>query len=226
MAVAEAYPDLKANENFLDLQQQLGHIETELQGARRYYNATVRDLNSTIQSFPDMLVARPTGFHRRAVLPGRGPEHPVRAPGVVRPPGGVMMRAFRAALAALLIQAAAPASAEEQITSFFSDVAVQEDSSLEVTETIDVVSEGNRIRRGIYRDFPTRYRGPRRQPGPGRLRLPRRDPQRPAGAGRGGTTVERGQDQDRKRRHADRSRQAPLCDPLPHDSPDRPLRRL
>jgi hypothetical protein len=59
MAVAEAYPDLKANENFLDLQQQLANIETELQGARRYYNATVRDLNSTVQSFPDMLVARP-----------------------------------------------------------------------------------------------------------------------------------------------------------------------
>lgn len=62
MAVAEAYPDLKANENFLDLQQKLANIESELQGARRYYNATVRDLNSTVQSFPDMLVAGPTGF--------------------------------------------------------------------------------------------------------------------------------------------------------------------
>jgi LemA protein len=62
MAVAEAYPDLKANQNFLDLQGQLATIETELQGARRYYNATVRDLNSTIQSFPPVLVARPMGF--------------------------------------------------------------------------------------------------------------------------------------------------------------------
>lgn len=62
MAVAEAYPDLKANENFLDLQQQLATIETELQGSRRYYNATVRDLNTTVQSFPDVLVARPAGF--------------------------------------------------------------------------------------------------------------------------------------------------------------------
>ena len=62
MAVAEAYPDLRANENFLDLQQQLANVETELQGARRYYNATVRDLNSTVQSFPDVLVARPAGF--------------------------------------------------------------------------------------------------------------------------------------------------------------------
>jgi LemA protein len=61
-AVAEAYPELKANQNFLQLQDQLSGIETELQGARRYYNATVRDLNSTIQSFPPSLIARPMGF--------------------------------------------------------------------------------------------------------------------------------------------------------------------
>jgi len=61
-AVAEAYPALKANENFLQLQGQLAAIENELQGARRYYNATVRDLNSTIQSFPPVLIARPMGF--------------------------------------------------------------------------------------------------------------------------------------------------------------------
>jgi LemA protein len=61
-AVAEAYPELKANTNFLQLQDQLSGIEGELQGARRYYNATVRDLNSTIQSFPPVLIARPMGF--------------------------------------------------------------------------------------------------------------------------------------------------------------------
>ncbi|QNM83209.1 LemA family protein [Sphingomonas sabuli] len=61
-AVAEAYPDLKANQNFLDLQGQLATIETELQSARRYYNATVRDLNASIQSFPSVLIARPMGF--------------------------------------------------------------------------------------------------------------------------------------------------------------------
>jgi LemA protein len=61
-AVAEAYPDLKANQNFLELQDQLSSIETDLQGARRYYNATVRDLNSTIQSFPPSLIAGPLGF--------------------------------------------------------------------------------------------------------------------------------------------------------------------
>ena len=62
MAVAEAYPDLKANQNFLDLQGQLSTIETELQGARRYYNATARDLNTGIQSFPAVMIARPMGF--------------------------------------------------------------------------------------------------------------------------------------------------------------------
>ena len=61
-AVAEAYPELKANTNFLQLQDQLSSIETELQGARRYYNATVRDLNSTVQSFPPVLIAGPLGF--------------------------------------------------------------------------------------------------------------------------------------------------------------------
>ena len=61
-AVAEAYPELKANTNFLQLQDQLSSIEGELQSARRYYNATVRDLNSNIQSFPQVLIARPMGF--------------------------------------------------------------------------------------------------------------------------------------------------------------------
>ena len=61
-AVAEAYPELKANQNFLQLQDQLSSIETELQSARRYYNATVRDLNAMIQSFPPALIAGPMGF--------------------------------------------------------------------------------------------------------------------------------------------------------------------
>jgi len=61
-AVAEAYPQLRATENFQQLQDQLSAIETELQSARRYYNATVRDLNTAIQSFPSVLIARPMGF--------------------------------------------------------------------------------------------------------------------------------------------------------------------
>jgi len=64
-ALAEAYPDLKASDRFLDLQKALVAIESDLQNARRYYNAVVRDLNVRIQSFPHMLLARPLGFRER-----------------------------------------------------------------------------------------------------------------------------------------------------------------
>jgi len=61
-ALAEAYPDLKADENFQQLQSELSGLEGELQSARRYYNATARDLNTRVRSFPDMLFAAPMGF--------------------------------------------------------------------------------------------------------------------------------------------------------------------
>jgi LemA protein len=64
-AVAEAYPELKADKNFLSLQQQLAEIEDQLQMARRYYNGTVRNLNISIQSFPDNLVAGMLGFREQ-----------------------------------------------------------------------------------------------------------------------------------------------------------------
>jgi LemA protein len=62
IAVAEAYPQLKANENFLKLQEQLAEIEEQLQFARRYYNGAVRNMNISIQSFPELLIAKPFGF--------------------------------------------------------------------------------------------------------------------------------------------------------------------
>lgn len=62
MAVAEAYPDLKADANFRQLQEELSEIEEHLQSARRYYNATVRDLNTKIESFPNVMIAGPLGF--------------------------------------------------------------------------------------------------------------------------------------------------------------------
>jgi LemA protein len=61
-AVAEAYPELKSNENFRELQDDLDKLETELQQARRYYNGTVRNLNIAVESFPSNLVARLFGF--------------------------------------------------------------------------------------------------------------------------------------------------------------------
>jgi LemA protein len=66
LVVAEAYPELKADANFRALQDELSEVETELQSARRYYNATVRDLNTRIASLPDLLIARPLGFHEEA----------------------------------------------------------------------------------------------------------------------------------------------------------------
>jgi LemA protein len=65
MALAEAYPDLKASDNFLDLQKQLAAIEDELQMARRYYNGAARNLNVLVQSFPSNLVAGTFGFGQR-----------------------------------------------------------------------------------------------------------------------------------------------------------------
>jgi len=56
-AVAEGYPDLKANQNFLELQRQLADVEEQLQLARRYYNGTARNLNIQIESFPSNIVA-------------------------------------------------------------------------------------------------------------------------------------------------------------------------
>lgn len=61
-AVAEAYPELKANENFLRLQSSLQEIENELESARRYYNGAVRDLNSKIVVFPNNFVASMFGI--------------------------------------------------------------------------------------------------------------------------------------------------------------------
>jgi LemA protein len=56
-AVAEAYPDLKANQNFLDLQRQLADTEDKIQAARRFYNGNVRDLVTAMQSFPGNMIA-------------------------------------------------------------------------------------------------------------------------------------------------------------------------
>ena len=61
-AVMEAYPDLKANQNFLELQRQLAEIEQAIEFARRYYNGSVRNLNILVQSFPSNLVARAFNF--------------------------------------------------------------------------------------------------------------------------------------------------------------------
>ncbi len=60
-AVSEAYPDLKANQNFISLQQELSNTEDKIQASRRFYNGTVRDLNTALQSFPGNVIA--STFH-------------------------------------------------------------------------------------------------------------------------------------------------------------------
>lgn len=64
-AVAENYPDLKANANFLDLQRELADTENKIQAARRFYNGNVRDFNIKIQSFPSNMIAAFFGFGKK-----------------------------------------------------------------------------------------------------------------------------------------------------------------
>ncbi|HXK39539.1 MAG TPA: LemA family protein [Candidatus Paceibacterota bacterium] len=64
-AVAEAYPDLKANQNFLELQRELSDTENKIQAARRFYNGNVRDLNTAVQTFPGNIVAGMFSFKTR-----------------------------------------------------------------------------------------------------------------------------------------------------------------
>ncbi|AHG21766.1 membrane protein [Chania multitudinisentens RB-25] len=73
-ALAEAYPELKANENFLSLQQSLAEIEEQLQMARRYFNSTVRDFNILVESFPSLLLARAFNFNVDAFFELENPE--------------------------------------------------------------------------------------------------------------------------------------------------------
>ena len=63
-AVFEAYPDLKANQNFLSLQSELSDTENKIQAARRFYNTNVRDLNISIQSFPSNVIANTFKFSK------------------------------------------------------------------------------------------------------------------------------------------------------------------
>ncbi|OHA59977.1 MAG: hypothetical protein A2589_03710 [Candidatus Vogelbacteria bacterium RIFOXYD1_FULL_46_19] len=64
-AVAESYPDLKANQNFLELQRELSDTENKIQAARRFYNTNVRDLNTKVESFPSNLVSSWFKFDKR-----------------------------------------------------------------------------------------------------------------------------------------------------------------
>ncbi len=68
MALAEAYPDLKASENFSDLQLELADVENEIAAARNIYNANVRRYNNKVQAFPTLVLAKPAGFSPRPMF--------------------------------------------------------------------------------------------------------------------------------------------------------------
>ncbi len=73
-AVAEAYPDLKANTNFLDLQSQLKRIEDEIANSRKYYNAVVKQFNNKCQMFPSSIIAGIFHFTKKAMFEINAPE--------------------------------------------------------------------------------------------------------------------------------------------------------
>ena len=76
LALKEAYPDLKASENFSQLQRDLVKVEETLQYARRFYNGAVRDLNDGVQRVPDVIVARAFGFSSAEFYQAREEERP------------------------------------------------------------------------------------------------------------------------------------------------------
>ena len=73
-AVAEAYPDLKANQNFLELQRELSDTENKIQASRRFYNGNVRDLNIATDSFPSNIVAKMFNFAKMEFFDLEGNE--------------------------------------------------------------------------------------------------------------------------------------------------------
>lgn len=68
MALAESYPDLKANEHFKDLANQLTQVEDEIANSRKYYSAIVRDYNNKIEMFPNSIIANIIGFKRETMF--------------------------------------------------------------------------------------------------------------------------------------------------------------
>ena len=79
-AVSEAYPDLKANTNFLELQRELSDTENKIMASRRFYNANAQTLNTSIEQFPNNLIARPFGFSQMELFELSESEAAAREP--------------------------------------------------------------------------------------------------------------------------------------------------
>jgi LemA protein len=79
-ALAEAYPDLKANQNFMELQRELSDTENKIQAARRFYNANVRDLNIKIETVPSNIIANMFKFEKMEFFELEGADEAARNP--------------------------------------------------------------------------------------------------------------------------------------------------
>ena len=162
MALAEAYPDLKASENFRDLQTSLATIEDEIQMARRYYNGAARNLNVLVEILPEQSGRqRVFGFRKRDYFEiddadRQCPGSPLAARRA-RAMSVFAARSRAARSSSRCRRRAGPALAAEEILGFDSAVIVRADGVLDVTETIRVRAEGDQIKHGIYRDFPLTF---------------------------------------------------------------------
>ena len=79
-AVSEAYPDLKANTNFLELQRELADTENKIMASRRFYNTTVQTLNTAVEQFPGNIIASPFGFTQMELFELSDAESAAREP--------------------------------------------------------------------------------------------------------------------------------------------------
>ena len=145
VAVAEAYPELKATASFAGLQRTLTDVEDHLQNARRYYNAVVRDFNTAIAQFPSGMVAGPMRLSPREFFGLDDPSE--RA--VPRVPLTVLL----IALAATSVQAQEKSYSIER---FDARIRVNPDATIDVTETITARFVGSW--NGLYRTIPVEYR--------------------------------------------------------------------
>ena len=164
-AIAEAYPELKADANFRDLQDKLAMTEDEMQLSRRYYNGAVRNLNTAVESFPGNVIANFFKFtkaeffelatRRRARCPRSNSTRPEPC------------RCLRIAHLALLLghcrrsscfAGSVAAVAEERITLFLKRGDGQcRFIAYACAKRSMSNAEGNVIKRGIFRDIPTTY---------------------------------------------------------------------
>ena len=144
VAVAEAYPELKAAASFAGLQTTLTDVEDHLQNARRYYNAVVRDFNTAIAQFPAGIIAAMMRLHPREFFGLDDPSE--RA--VPKVPLAVLLLACSAA--------SLSAQRSYSIERFDARIRVNRDASIDVTESITARFVGSW--NGLYRTIPIKYR--------------------------------------------------------------------